>query len=46
MVGSEQYLKFGAANDTGASGKIMFSYLCGVFGLEEVFQNGKTNVKM
>ena len=37
MVGREQYMKFGAANDTGAFGKIMFSYLCGVFGLEEVF---------
>ena len=36
MVGREQYMKFGAANDTGAFGKIMFSYLCGVFGLEEI----------
>ena len=30
MVGSEQSMKFGASNDTGAFGKIMFSYLCGV----------------
>ena len=37
MVGSEQSMKFGASNDTGAFGKIMFSYLCGFFGLEEVF---------
>ena len=36
MVGSEQYMNFDDANDTGAFGKIMFSYLCGVFGLEEV----------